>query len=332
MSTRDESGRIGRSAFQAGGDPRRGSGGINPWQHRPPVEVPAPAATPAAAMTASADRLTQVHDGGRLANRQEEAEFEEQLNRAITAAGTDKVAGVSVLGGPGRQPPETTALPDPGELARRMRQAEEQLARGGPNDQDVDALVEGYDALARSDPSTWLAASKPEPGTLAARIADLEQRAQGELDPAAAFALDNEISEALGELNAEVRKRTEKADPFGIHGEPADPGAEELLERARKDPLSVKAGSGSLNSEPSEQDRFERALNERIHTLGRRPELGRPALPEPPAKAAKPTGQAGGDSLANASPEAILAALDKLGVTAEQLAGLVAGTDSEGAR
>jgi hypothetical protein len=337
----DDSGRITSSIFSQAEQADRRGAGFGQWYVGPPPADSTPAATPAAAMTAVQDRLTQVADRGplALANRQEEAEFEAQLNAAVATAGTAQVAGAPVLG-PSWQRPSTTPPADPVDLARRMRAAEELLARGGrrsalagaadqdaPSGTDVFALVEEYNALARSDVQPERPA--PEPGSLPARVADLSQRAQADaISPEESFRLGLALDEVSEAINAEVREHAAGRDQFGTYGPRPDPGGEELLERARTDWRSIKAGGGAFASEPSEQDRFEAALNAQIAELGRNPELTRPALPEP---AAEPAGKPAADPLANADPAVLLAALEKLGVDQQTLAGLVAGAD-EGAR
>jgi hypothetical protein len=307
------------SAFRSAGPDQRGTG-VNPWQHRGPAEVPADPAPAAAPPAADAPGLLEQVAGGGTLGADDLGRFEVLLNRAIGAASTQQAAGAPALTGLGWQRPAATAPPDPAELARQMRQAEERLASGGrrdaPSAEDVDRLVEGFNALARSDPRTWQPA--PEKGTLAARVRDLEQSAQGELDPAAAHALDGEIGELFGELNAEVHAADAAADVFEGHGPQPLQVDEALFERARTDPRNLSA---------AEAGSFEAMLNARVAELGRNPQLSRPALPEPAPT--KPAGQAGADPLANVDPAVLLKAIERLNVTPEQLAGLVAGGDSE---
>jgi hypothetical protein len=176
-------------------------------------------------------------------------------------------------------------------------------------------------ALIRQDPRARQPA--PEKGSLAARVRELEQRAQGELDPAAAHALDGEIGEAFEDLNDEVRELAAGRDQFETYGPRPVEVDEQLLERAR---------SNSRNLTAEEAGQFEAQLNAAIGALAADPSAARPALPAPAAPtkpAAKPAGQSG-DPLAGVDPAVLLAALDKLGVDQQTLAGLVAGDDDGG--
>jgi hypothetical protein len=331
------------SAFGQTGPERRGDG-LGQWQHRAPAAPPPPAsaetkpaATPAAAMAAVADRLAQVAEGGpaRLANLQEQAEFEAQLNAAVAAAGTDRVAGAPVLGGAGWQRPTVVEAPGLGDLAAKMGAALAQLAPGGrrrgvvgaagpdaPNPADLELMEAQLNALVHQPAAERRPV--PEKGSLAARVRELEGTVVAAASPEELHQADQQIAETFEELNSEVHAAQAAADVFGTYGEPRPELDEQLAERARSNPRGLSA---------AEAGAFEAGLNAQIAALARNPELTRPGLPEPaPAKPAaeQPAAQPAADPLADVDPAVLLRAIEKLGVSEEQLAGLLAGDDEGG--
>ncbi len=315
------------TAFQAPPDRPHGVGA---WQHRRPVEAAAkkaPAATPAA--PAAQDLLERVAETRHLADDQLGA-FEAALNLQIGSVGARQAAGVAE----GWQRPAATPPGDLSDLAQRMGAAREKLASGGrrsgvvgvagqdaPTPADLAGMEAQLAALIRQDPRERQPA--PENGSLAERVRGLEERSEraqgGEVTPEESFKLDGEIGEIFGELDAEVQAASAAADVFELSGPRPVEVDEALFARAAANPRGLSQ---------AEAGQFEAMLNAQVDVLGRNPELTRPALPEPAP--AKPAAQSG-DALAAVDPMVLLAALEKLGVDQEILAGLVAGEDEGGA-